>query len=97
MEVTVQDYMDLQETQTALRSAIIELFKRRPGMLGKRLSISDVSHICKVDPETEKARPGIDYVKVITPTTDIVPASNLEYITLNSLNVFVKYTEREGR
>lgn len=94
VEVTVHDYMDLQETKAEIRASLINMFKRKPGMLGKRLSISDVSHVCKVDPDTQKARQGIDYVKVISPRGDIVPTSSLEYITLNSLNVFVKYTER---
>lgn len=96
VEITVQDYVDLKEMESTLRAALIELFQRRPGMLGKRLSISDVSHVCKVDPSTNKVRPGVDYVSVINPETDIIPESKLEYITLNSLKVFVKYTEREG-
>jgi hypothetical protein len=97
VEVSIEEHMDLQEVKDSMRTALVDLFQRRPGMLGKRLSLSDVSHVCKVNPVSKRQREGIDYVQILSPTTDIVPDSKLEYITLNSLNVFVKYTEREGR
>ena len=97
VEVSVQDWVNLQEMKATLREAIIQLFKRKPGMLGKRFSKSDVIDVCKFIPDEDTRRDGVDYVEVLSPTNDLEPDSKLEYVTLNSLNVFVKYTEREDR
>lgn len=97
VEVSVQDWVNLQEMKATLREAIIDLFKRKPGMLGKRFSKSDVIDVCKFIPDEDTRRDGVDYVEVLSPTNDLEPDSKLEYVTLNSLNVFVKYTEREDR
>ena len=94
VEINVEDWVDLEEIRATIRAAIIELFRRQPGRLGSRFSISDVVDVCKNDPVTERPREGVDYVRILQPTEDIVPESRLEYITLNSLNIFAKYTER---
>lgn len=94
IEVNVEEWVDLEEIKSIIRAAVIELFRRKPGRLGSRFSISDVIDVCKNDPETEKPRDGVDYVRILEPSQDIEPASKLEYITLNSLNIFAKYTER---
>lgn len=96
VEVSVEDWVDLQEMRDTLRSEIIGLFRRKSGMLGKRFSKSDVVDVCKFIANEDKRREGVDYVEVLKPLSDLETQSKLEYITLNSLNVLVKYTEREA-
>jgi hypothetical protein len=97
VEVSVEEWVNIQEMRATLRQDIISLFKRKSGMLGKRFSKSDVVDVCKFLPNEDTRRDGVDYVEVLKPTSDLEPQSKLEYVTLNSLTVFVKYTEREGR
>ena len=97
VEVSVESWVNLQEMKATLRQAIIDLFKRKPGMLGKRFSKSDVVDVCKFIQDQDSRREGVDYVEVISPKNDLEPESKLDYVTLNSLNIVLKYTEREGR
>lgn len=68
--------------------AIKNIFKRRPGTLGRRLAYSDISDVCK-------RLEGVDYVVVHNPTEDVVPDSQLKYVDLDAEpTVLVKFSER---
>lgn len=77
-----------------ITSDISEFFRRKPGMLGRKLESSDLEDICKLDSEGVR-RSAIDYVRVLSPETAVSPRSSLEYVTPRSINVQVKYTDRK--
>lgn len=72
---TATDY-ELLKTQVI--EAILGLFVRKPGILGRKLAISDIA-------ETVTAVPGVDYVEVLKPEKSILPSSKLEYVALQGI------------
>lgn len=69
---------------------IRSLFKRNLATLGKRIAISDIVSAAQIT--------GVDYVDVLSPTTDLVPPDTLlkmlHYFELGSLSIGAEYSER---
>lgn len=79
--------------ESIIRAAVYKLFDRKPGTLGKRLAISDITEAIKFD-EKDVRRKYIDYVNVLSPMKDVIPNSVLEYVALRNLRITIKYSER---
>lgn len=76
------------EIQIAAMEAILKLFQKKPGILGRRLSKSDIDH-------TLRKIVGVDYVIVDSPIVEIVPEDNSEYVVLNGApDIKTFYSER---
>lgn len=71
---------------------ILALFEKKPGILGRRLSLYDLKEACKVD--------GVDYIQILSPVEDIVPDADYRYVALDGLPdlniVFSERTFNEG-
>lgn len=84
--------------QTVLEEAILKLFERRPGLLGKRLAVSDIMDRVLYD-YTDVDRPvrrkEVDYCNIPSPVQDVIPNSVLEYVALRNLRVNITYSERK--
>ena len=74
------------------RLKINELFKPRPGILGRMLAVDDISDACRIDNKQRLTH--VDYVRVISPGQDLTPGSMLEYIGLRSVRVTAVYSKR---
>jgi hypothetical protein len=76
------------EVKIAATEAILKLFRKRAGILGRRLSISDISNAVK------KIQ-GVDYVLVDSPSDEIVPQDAMEYVVLNGIpSIETFYSDR---
>lgn len=64
------------EVKIAATAEILKLFLKRPGVLGRRLSLSDISNAIK-------KIVGVDYVIIDSPVSEIIPQSAMEYVVLN--------------
>ncbi len=93
IEILVNRSENIEAVKAAAEKRIKDLFKHLPGTLGRSLAIDDIATAVKFDGEI-KVR-GIDYSKVKSPIEDIEPQSKLEYVSLKSLNVIVKYSNRD--
>ena len=73
-----------------VESNIRALFKRGISTLGKRIAVSDIINAATV--------PGVDYVDMKYPLTDMVPPEGelkmLHYFELGALNIGAQYSER---
>lgn len=86
--VAVHANVDREETRIACIERILKLFQRKPGILGKRLSKSDIEQACRIS--------GVDYIEVITPEEETIPSDRSYYVTLDGVpNVQVINTERQ--
>lgn len=67
---------------------ILKLFQKKPGILGRRLSMSDITDaVRKIE--------GVDYVVLASPTEDIVMPDRTHYVVLDGQPVIdVVYSER---
>lgn len=76
------------EIQIAATEAILKLFQKKPGILGRRLAESDISAaIRKIV--------GVDYVIVDSPTQEIEPSDASEYVVLEGIpDISTFYSER---
>lgn len=67
------------------------LFARGISTLGKRIAVSDIS-------KAATSVPGVDYVQLVTPTTDLTPPEGVEktlsYFELGTLVIGAHYSER---
>lgn len=93
IEVLVDSSQDLKAVKAAVEARIRALFRHVPGTLGKRLAVDDIADAIRNDGDVRVK--GIDYSRILSPIEDILPQSKLEYVGLKSLNVLVKYSERE--
>jgi hypothetical protein len=94
IEVAVFSSVQIKEMQSTSVKALEDMFKHSIGSLGKRLAVSDLVDSITLDSMGIR-RPGVDYVKVLKPTEDIVPTSRLDFVSPKSIKVLVRYTERE--
>lgn len=86
-----------QSNEDNLRAAVLKLFERKSGSLGKRLAVSDLIDHVKydhTDPDEPVKRSEVDYVNVPSPVQDIIPNSQLEYVALRNLRINITYSER---
>lgn len=87
-----------ESNQATLEASVLKLFERRPGLLGKRLAVSDIMDRVLYDwtnPDRPVRRPEVDYCNVPSPIQDIIPNSILEYVALRNLRINVTYSERK--
>lgn len=94
VEVALNRGYSTDEWKSRIESDLRKLFERKDGTLGKRLSRTDISDIITLDEDGNRRRE-IDYVVVNSPTEDIVPASDLEYVQPREIKVRVKRSERK--
>lgn len=86
--IAVNKDVDLEETRILASERILKLFQRKPGILGMRLSRSDIENACRIG--------GVDYIEVRQPTDETLPADRSYYVVLDGLpNVNVVYSERQ--
>jgi hypothetical protein len=79
----------VSEVKTLITERILKLFKRRAGILGRELTLHDINRAATVE--------GVDYIKVISPTTSITPSDASYYVVLDGEPlVNVVYTQRKG-
>lgn len=80
------------ELRLTITERILALFEKKPGILGRRLSLSDLRTACTVD--------GVDYIQIRSPVEDIVPDASHRYCVLDGLPkldiVFSERTFNEG-
>lgn len=80
--------VDAAEIRIVAIDKILKLFQKKPGILGRRLSKSDI------DGELKKIE-GVDYVEIISPTEEIKPADRTQYVVLDGTPIIdVVYSER---
>lgn len=93
IEILVDSSQNIEAVKTKAEARVRALFKHTPGTLGKRLAVDDIADAIKLDGDVRVK--GIDYSRILSPSEDIIPQSKLEYVGLKSLNILVKYSERE--
>ena len=84
--------------EATLQAAVLKLFERKPGMLGKRLALSDITDRVLydfADPDKPVRRPEVDYCNIESPIQDIIPNTVLEYVALRNLRINITYSERK--
>lgn len=89
--VAVLSTADPDAIKLKCNEAILKLFQKRPGILKRRLSKSDIRDACKID--------GVDYVEVesFNGEESIVLTDPTSYVALQGTPVInVVYTEREN-
>ena len=87
-----------ESNQAVLEASVLELFKRRPGMLGKRLALSDIMDRVLydwTDVDQPVRRSVVDYCNIASPVQDIIPNTVLEYVALRNLRINITYSERK--
>lgn len=80
-----------------LEKAITDVFARRPGLLGKKLAISDLMEALIYEEDekgNKKRRDYVDYATILSPEKPVNPNSKLEYVSLRNLRLNIKYSER---
>jgi hypothetical protein len=95
MEVYINEDQSRETWKARTEQAIADYFRRRRGVLGRKLEISDLKDLATFGAD-KKRYEGLDYVRVLEPIQPIEPRSKLEYIAPNQVTVLVKYTERKG-
>lgn len=86
--LAVNPDVDPAEMRIVVTERILKLFQRKPGVLGRRLSRSDIETACKVA--------GVDYVEVKSPNEEIIPADKTQYVVLNGAPlVNIVFSERK--
>lgn len=84
--------------KATIEASVLKLFERRPGLLGKRLAVSDIMNRVLYDlsdPDQPKRRPEVDYCNIPSPVQDIIPNTMLEYVALRNLRINITYSERK--
>lgn len=86
--LAVNPEVDPEEMRIIVIERILKLFQRKPGVLGRRLSRSDIEGACKVA--------GVDYIEVKSPKEEIIPPDKTQYVVLDgSPLVNVVFSERK--
>lgn len=80
--------------QSRIEKDLADFFRRRTGTLGRMLDPSDLHDLCKLDDKGLR-REGLDYVRILAPTTPVVPGTSLEYVAPRKVTVQIKYTDRK--
>lgn len=87
--VAVQKSVDVEEMRILILERILKLFQRKPGILGRRLSKSDIESACRL--------PGVDYIEVLSPLEEIIPTDRTRYVVLDGQPIInVVHTERNS-
>lgn len=87
--LAVNPDVDIEEMRIVVTERILKLFQRKPGILGRRLSLSDIESACRVA--------GVDYVEIKSPTEEIIPPDPTQYTVLDgSPTVNIVYSERKA-
>jgi hypothetical protein len=87
--IAVQKSVDTEEMRILALERILKLFQRKPGILGRRLSKSDIESACRL--------PGVDYIEVISPLEEIIPTDKTRYVVLDGQPIIhTVYTERNS-
>ena len=90
--MAVTSDVNIQDMYAALRPSILSVFSRKRGILGRRLAKQDILDAIKFDGTSKRA--GIDYIDLVTPTTDVVPSSKTQWVDIRNLKLNISYTER---
>lgn len=76
------------EVKIAALEAILKLFQKKPGILGRRLSQSDIS-------DALRKIVGVDYVVIESPIEEIIPSDATYYVVLDGIpEILTFYSER---
>lgn len=87
LKVGVFPNEDTETIKLAITENLLRLFEKKPGILGRDLTISDIS-------DAAKRVTGVDYVEVIKPVKSISP-DQLSYVALQGLPLIdIVYTRR---
>lgn len=88
IKVAIRPSFDVSEIRILIIENVLKLFQKKPGILGRRLSLSDLS-------EAAKKVNGVDYVEVLSPIEEIKPENKLSYVVLDGApTIDVVYSER---
>ena len=88
IKVAVNAAVNAEEIKLQISENIYALFEKKPGILGRKLAISDIS-------DAAKAVSGVDYVEVLKPTKSIEPSDKTQYVALQTTpKIDVVLTER---
>ena len=75
------------DIRLAVMERILALFEKKPGILGRRLALSDLREACTIE--------GVDYIQILSPVEDITPDAAYRYVTLDGLpDLNVVFSER---
>lgn len=86
--LAVNEDVDVDEMRILVTERILKVFQRKPGILGRRLSLSDIEGACKIA--------GVDYIEIKTPTEEIIPPDGTQYVVLDGTPlVNIVYSERK--
>lgn len=86
--LAVDPDVDPGEMRILVTERILKLFQRKPGILGRRLSKSDIENACRL--------PGVDYIEVQSPVEEIIPHDRTQYVALDGTPlVNIVYSERK--
>jgi phage-related baseplate assembly protein len=86
--LAVDKDVDVEEMRIVVTERLLKLFQRKPGILGRRLSKSDIEKACRVG--------GVDYIEVKSPTEEIIPSDRTKYVVLDGTpDVQIVYSERK--
>lgn len=92
IKVAILQEASPNDVRVNILERLLALFEKKPGILGRRLSLYDLKEACKVD--------GVDYVQILSPVEDIVPDADYRYVALDGLPdlniVFSERTFTEG-
>lgn len=92
VDIKVTKSTDIAALESEIRKAIADLFKRKRGVLGRRLALDDISQAINFKDGIK--REGIDYINILEPNRDIIPSSRLEFVDLRNLRISLNYSER---
>jgi hypothetical protein len=85
--LAVNKDVDIDEMRILVTERILKLFQRKPGILGRRLSKSDIENACRLQ--------GVDYIEILSPSEEIIPPDRTMYCVLDGSPVVnIVYTER---
>lgn len=91
IDVKVRIHMFKGRDKAAIKLKALErillLFLKKPGILGRKLAVSDLEEACRV--------PGVDYIEILSPEKSVVPELKTSYVVLrNAPEIDVTITER---
>ena len=90
LRVAVNAAVNAAEVKLLITENILKLFEKKPGILGRKLALSDLS-------DAAKAVAGVDYVEVLKPTKSIEPSGKTQYVALQTTpKIDIVLTERVG-
>ncbi len=89
MNVYAHYNQNLSVIKQAVSEAITNVFAKGIGTIGRKIAVSDIIRAASLPSQ-------VDYVDIVTPTQDQVPASIYNWFSLRNLNISVFYTERRN-